>query len=149
MVPGSPRICIRQIGRPVAAAAATAPVRPSARTSFSRPAPRAAAAVISSGELVSTDTITSSSAAMRSNSGSTLSISSATETGAAPGRVDSPPISRIAAPAPTISRARAMARSRSSRRDWYRLPPSANESGVVLMTPMMAGRERSRKRPAH
>ena len=148
MVPGSPCICIRQTGKPLSAAACKAPSRDSARTSLSRPAPALAASLINTGELVSTEMITSNSAAIRSTSGSTRSISSATDTVTAPGRVDSPPISRMAAPCKTISRARIRARSTSRRAPWNRVPPSEKESGVVLITPIMAGRDKSRLRPA-
>ena len=67
--------------------------------------------------------------------GSTRSSSSATLTGEAPGRVDSPPTSRMSAPAAASSSPRRTARSgdRNS-------PPSENESGVTLTIPMRRGR---------
>src|SRR5215213_1295491 len=52
----------------------------------------------------------------------------------APGRVDSPPMSRMPAPSATSCRACAIALSGSSQR-----PPSENESGVTLTTPMTTG----------
>src|SRR4051794_21552099 len=57
--------------------------------------------------------------------------SSSGETGSAPGRVDSPPTSRISAPASASSRPCATAASGSR----YS-PPSENESGVTLTTPI-------------
>ena len=55
--------------------------------------------------------------------------------GSAPGRVDSPPTSTIAAPAVSCSSPRAIA-MRGSKAS----PPSENESGVTLTTPTTAGR---------
>src|SRR4051812_25620352 len=67
----------------------------------------------------------------RSTTGTTRSISTSTETGEAPGRVDSPPTSRTPAPSPASCKpwATAAPGSRNS-------PPSENESGVTLTTPM-------------
>src|SRR5262249_9198602 len=59
-------------------------------------------------------------------------------TGEAPGRVDSPPTSRMSAPSPAILLAWATAASESKKR-----PPSLNESGVTLSTPRIAGRARA------
>ena len=56
-------------------------------------------------------------------------------TGCAPGRVDSPPTSRRSAPSATSARPCSTAAPASSHR-----PPSENESGVTLTTPMTAGR---------
>ena len=71
-------------------------------------------------------------ARMPSTTGITRSSSSRSGTGAAPGRVDSPPTSSTSAP------------SNASRRPWFtaasrsrNAPPSENESGVTLTTPMM------------
>src|SRR5689334_2426625 len=72
--------------------------------------------------------------------------SSSAETGSAPyGRVDSAPISIMSAPSAIIRRAAASARSGS--KNW---PPSENESGVILRTPMTAGsdRDKSARQPA-
>ena len=57
------------------------------------------------------------------------------DTPSEPGRVDSPPTSTIAAPSSTIRRAEATA---SSARKLT--PPSENESGVTLTTPITDGR---------
>ena len=149
MLPGSPCICIKQIGTFAAAAASRAPSRVSARTSFNKPAPAFAASRINTGVLVSTEMTVSNSAAIRATNGNTLSISSFTETGLAPGRVDSPPISRIAAPDATISRARVIALSISRFEPRYSVAPSENESGVTLMMPITTGRDKSSRRPAH
>ena len=65
--------------------------------------------------------------------GITRASSSSTGTGAAPGRVDSPPTSTIAAPSSISRRAWRTAASVSS--NW---PPSENESGVTLTTPMIS-----------
>ena len=54
------------------------------------------------GVLVSTETITSMRPTMASTAVSTRSDSSDSATGAAPGRVDSPPTSRISAPEPHL-----------------------------------------------
>ena len=64
----------------------------------------------------------------------------------APGRVDSPPTSTMSAPAAASANPRSIAASRSSQR-----PPSLNESGVTLSTPITTGRRRPRRgagRPA-
>ena len=55
--------------------------------------------------------------------------------GAAPGRVDSPPTSSQSAPSASRARPWAMAAAWSSN-----CPPSENESGVTLMTPITSGR---------
>src|SRR5690606_12513924 len=71
------------------------------------------------------------SGTIASSTGSTRRRSSSGSTGSAPGRVDSPPTSILAAPSSIIRAARSTARSgaRCS-------PPSENESGVTLSTPM-------------
>ena len=56
-------------------------------------------------------------------------------TGAAPGRVDSPPISMIDAPVSAIAQPAAMARAGP-----LCLPPSEKLSGVTLRIPIMCGR---------
>ena len=63
--------------------------------------------------------------------GITRSSSSSRETGSCPGRVDSPPTSIRSAPASTIRRAWATARSRLLCR-----PPSEKESGVTFKMPI-------------
>ena len=65
--------------------------------------------------------------------GITRPSSSAVDTGVAPGRVDSPPISMIAAPAARSASALALACSGVV----YR-PPSEKESGVTLIMPITA-----------
>src|SRR3954451_5565754 len=72
--------------------------------------------------------------ASASTTGSTRRSSSSAPTGSAPGRVDSPPTSKIAAPSLTSSTPCAIAASASR----Y-LPPSENESGVTLTTPISLG----------
>jgi hypothetical protein len=72
----------------------------------------------------------------------TRAISSVEETGAAPGRVDSPPMSMMSAPSSARRRAWATAASVVAWR-----PPSEKESGVTLTMPMMRAREeRSKER---
>src|SRR4051794_18857885 len=63
--------------------------------------------------------------------GTTRASSSSSGTGSDPGRVDSPPMSRMPAPSPAIARPCWIARRASSHS-----PPSENESGVTLTTPM-------------
>src|SRR5437870_11175319 len=71
--------------------------------------------------------------------GTTRCNSSFTETGSAPGRVDSPPTSIMSAPSNAIFIPPAIAASGSKNS-----PPSENESGVTLSTPMIIPRlERS------
>ena len=106
MVSGSPCMCIRHMAKPVPAADSSAPGRRKPRTSFSRPAPNLPDAVMMLGVLVSTETITSMRLTIASTAVSTRSDSSDSATGAAPGRVDSPPTSRISAPELHISSAR-------------------------------------------
>ena len=69
------------------------------------------------------------------NAGRTRSHSSTAPTDAAPGRVDSPPRSRMSAPAASI----APARSTTVCGDGSS-PPSENESGVTFSTPMTSVR---------
>src|SRR5205807_2045489 len=68
--------------------------------------------------------------------GRTRRSSSSMGTSAAPGRVLSPPTSTTAAPSAANRRPWATAASGSSQR-----PPSENESGVTLRTPMTSGRD--------
>ena len=63
--------------------------------------------------------------------------SSSAETPSDPGRVDSPPTSTIAAPASSIPHADVTAGS-----TLRCTPPSENESGVTLITPITAGAEK-------
>ncbi len=73
-------------------------------------------------------------------SGERGSLVEAVET---PGRVDSPPMSRMSAPWSSSSRPWAMAACGMRKR-----PPSEKESGVTLSTPMMRVRSPERKRAA-
>src|SRR5688500_2244491 len=72
------------------------------------------------------------SARMPSITGITRRSSSRSVTGSAPGRVDSPPMSSRSAPSNASRRPWLTAASRSRN-----APPSENESGVTLSTPMM------------
>jgi len=67
--------------------------------------------------------------------GMTRRISSSAGTGSCPGRVDSPPMSRISAPASTIRTACSTAASTAM----YR-PPSEKESGVTFRMPITSVR---------
>ena len=102
MVRGSPFMCMRHTPTPALAAHSRAPGTRKARTSLTMQAPAATAAAITGGLLLSTEMATSSPAAMRSMTGTTRSHSTAASTGAAPGRVDSPPTSMMQAPSATI-----------------------------------------------
>ena len=73
---------------------------------------------------------------MPSMTGSTRSSSRSTEMPSEPGRVDSPPMSTTAAPSAAWRRPSSMASAGSRNR-----PPSENESGVTLTTPISAGAE--------
>ena len=130
-------MCIRQTATSDFATISTAPIACSARTSLIIDAPAAIAARITTGFIVSTE-INAPSRASASTIGMMRSISSASEVGSAPGRVDSPPMSTMSAPSASIDRACPSARSKSRKR-----PPSENESGVTLSTPITRGRERS------
>src|SRR6185312_2158272 len=103
-----------------------------ALTSLTYVAPAATAACATSSRVVSTE---SCARAPRPTSpsiaGTTRRICSSAGTGAAPGRVDSPP-SRISAPSASSRRPCATAASASRKR-----PPSENESGVTFSTPMI------------
>lgn len=87
--------------------------------------------------IVSTETTRPSAASARTT-GTTRRSSSASSTRGAPGRVDSPPTSIRSAPREARSRPCLTARSVSNQR-----PPSENESGVTLTTPMTAQRSHS------
>ncbi len=112
--------------------AATDPL--AAPTSFSSDAPAATAARATAGLRVSMDTRAPASA-NASTTGTTRRSSSSSDTGMAPGRVDSPPTSSQSAP--SASRARPWAMAAAGSPNW---PPSENESGVTLMTPITSGR---------
>ena len=101
-------------------------------TSFTIAAPAASASAATLAFRVSIEIgIAGWSSARRSITGRTRSSSSSTETAVEPGRVDSPPTSRMSAPSSTIRVACATAAARSRNR-----PPSEKESGVTLRIPM-------------
>src|SRR4051794_37842744 len=74
-----------------------------------------------------------------SMTGTTRRSSSSSETGSAPGRVDSPPTSRT--PAPSLTSCSPCATAASAEK--YK-PPSENESGVTFTTPITSGSMRGR-----
>src|SRR6267142_4564461 len=131
MVAGSPFMCMRQTAHLLFRTASMAPGAWSACTSLIIEAPASSAARITAGRRVSTDTQRSR---ILSTTGMMRSSSSASETGAAPGRVDSPPTSTMSAPSSASRRACAIAASRSRKR-----PPSEKESGVTFTTPITKG----------
>ena len=103
-------------------------------TSFTMEAPQRTAALATSTWRVSMETTAPSLASARTT-GSTRRASSSGSTGVKPGRVDSPPTSMMSAPSSSILRPCSIAASASKCS-----PPSLNESGVTLRTPMMRGR---------
>src|SRR5262245_57242397 len=136
MVAGRPRMCMSTMGTP--ARPHSGSMRRSARpaeTSFTMSAPAASAASATSAFIVSTDSGTRTAARTARSTGSRRARSSRDETGSAPGRVASAPTSSTPAPAATIAAAASAARTGSSKQ-----PPSLNESGVALRTPMSTGR---------
>ncbi len=124
-------MCIRQTAQPDMAAASSAPGWRRALTSLIIAAPAAAAACMTSGLLVSTERMAWVRERKRAITGITRRSSSSRPTGCAPGRVDSPPTSMMAAPSSAICTPRSTAAS--SRTNF---PPSENESGVTFSTPM-------------
>ena len=103
-------------------------------TSLIQDAPPAMDASATVARVVSTETATPASASARTT-GTTRSSSTRSGTRAEPGRVDSPPTSRMSAPSATMSKACAIAASASAHR-----PPSENESSVTFSTPMTSVR---------
>ncbi len=99
------------------------------QTSLTMDAPAASARDATSDFVVSTDTGTARRDARASTAGAMRRHSSSTVTGVKPGRVDSPPMSRMAAPSPTSSSPRAIGAA-----SWR--PPSEKESGVTLRMPI-------------
>ena len=97
-------------------------------------APRRAASRATAALLVSIEIGASISRVSAFSTGTTRRSSSSSDTGVWPGRVDSPPISMIAAPSDTMVLARSTAAPISTCR-----PPSENESGVTLRIPISAG----------
>src|SRR4051812_10870731 len=130
-------MCMRQTAQFRSRTASIAPGACRAWISLIIEAPAASAAFITAGRRVSTDTHRS---AIFSSTGSTRRSSSSSETGADPGRVDSPPMSMMCAPSSANLRAWSSAFFVSKNR-----PPSENESGVTFTTPMMSGLARSKK----
>src|SRR5690606_5743864 len=98
-------------------------------TSLMIDAPARTASSATSACRVSTDTVPTADNA--DTTGMTRSSSSATETGPAPGRVDSPPTSPAQAPSSNIAFPAAIARSAVSC-----LLPDQNESGVAFTMPI-------------
>ena len=94
-------------------------------------APASSTAAATAAWRVSTEITASVHGRSSRTTGSTRSSSSSTETSAAPGLVDSPPMSRIRAPCRSSSFAWETARSTV----WKR-PPSEKESGVTFTIPI-------------
>ena len=129
-----PRQCMATKGTP--ASATTVAMAGSARaplTSFTRAAPAERAAEATCARMVSMLTTAPAEVSSRTT-GSTRRSSSSTDGRLAPGRVDSPPTSRMSAPCPSSSRPCATAADGSNHS-----PPSLNESGVTLTTPITTG----------
>src|SRR6185437_12827819 len=130
------RLCMMTTGAPCAATTrAMSGSRCRPHTSLTMAAPASSAQAATSALIVSIDTGTPSATTGRST-GSSRCRSSASDTGIAPpyGRVDSAPISRMSAPSPARLSACAIAAFGSRNR-----PPSENESGVTLTTPITSG----------
>src|SRR5918992_5807404 len=131
MVRGSPSMCMRQQSAPwLATRPAMSGAKRNAETSLTSVAPACNAARATSSLVVSMETRWPA-AARDSTTGSTRSRSSCSATGSAPGLVDSPPTSRIPAPSPASRSPCSIAAAGSRKR-----PPSENESGVTLTTPI-------------
>src|SRR5579884_377904 len=132
MVRGSPSMCIRQQPARAPPPPPAMSGSPSAVTSLTIVAPAWSAAWATSALEVSTHSRAEvPQSASPWMTGSTRAFSSSAVTGAAPGRVDSPPMSRISAP--SASRRRPWATAASGARN---RPPSEKESGVTLITPI-------------
>src|SRR5688572_26236612 len=123
---------MRHTAQVLFATASSAPGAVSASTSLIIEAPALSASCMTPGRRVSTETGKSLSAC---RTGMILRNSSSSETGCAPGRVDSPPMSMMSAPSSASRRAWAIASSGPKKR-----PPSEKESGVMFTTPMTRGR---------
>src|SRR5918994_3654574 len=106
----------------------------SALTSLTISAPASSAAAATVAFDVSIE-IGAPASARPSSTGPTRRSSSPTVTPSDPGRVDSPPTSSRSAPSPTSSCPCSIARPGSRN-----MPPSENESGVTLTTPMTRNR---------
>src|SRR5690349_10812915 len=103
--------------------------------SFTIAAPASSAARATSDFVVSMESGTETRRASASITGTTREISSSAETGAPPGRVDSPPTSMMSAPSEISRSAWANASSTEANR-----PPSLKLSGVTFKMPMMSVR---------
>ena len=127
-------MCIRQHSASLSATTLAISESPrNALTSFTRLAPAASAACATVAFDVSIEICarTGLAATTPSITGITRRSSSVSDTGSAPGRVDSPPMSRISAPSPTRSSPCFTAASVSKN-----APPSENESGVTFTIPI-------------
>src|SRR6266581_5801350 len=127
-------MCMRHTPASEAATASSAPGELSALMSLIIAAPAPIAARITSGFVVSTEMGTGQ-ARSPSSTGINRDSSCSADTLAAPGRLDSAPISTRSAPSSTSRCACAIAAPASRVR-----PPSENESGVTLTTPATSGR---------
>src|ERR1700722_897434 len=136
MVCGVPRMCIRMIGtfRLAAPKNTSGSSRP-AETSLIQSAPASSAAAATGQRVVSTERAIDVLRRIARIAGMMRSICSSAATRNAPGRVDSPPMSSISAPAAAISIAASAADSGSVKR-----PPSLKLSGVIFTTPITSGR---------
>ena len=138
-------MCIRQQSAPASAAMpASSGSNRKADTSLTIVAPASSARRATSPLVVSTERRAPTREARSSITGTTLRSSSSRSTGAAPGRVDSPPTSRISAPSAASSSPCSTAASLSRNS-----PPSEKESGVTLRTPMRTGSGRVIERRGH
>src|ERR1035437_9995200 len=126
-------MCIRQHSAPLSAT--TPAISRSARsalTSLTRLAPAASAARATAALDVSIEICAGVPSSTRpATTGTTRRSSSPSVTGSAPGRVDSPPMSRISAPSAVSERACSIAAPASRN-----APPSENESGVTFTIPI-------------
>ncbi len=142
MVAGLPRLCIStRAAPPSATARASKESSRRAVTSLIIVAPAPSVARATSAFDVSMEIGMRSRPASASTTGTTRSRSVREETGVAPGRVDSPPMSIRSAPSASILSAASTARAGSSIDD-----VSAKESGVTLRIPIT--RQRSPRRSA-
>jgi hypothetical protein len=114
MVAGGPSVCIAMAAAPVwASSGSISASNRKALMSLTTVAPAASAASATAALVVSTEMGTAVRAPSPRITGTTRAICSAGPTGALPGRVDSPPTSRMSAPSATKRRPCAMAASAS------------------------------------
>src|SRR5207247_1097513 len=140
MVAGTPCMCMRTTGTPRSAhRGSSAGSRGPAETSVTTSAPWSRARRAIAAFEVSPEIGTRTAVRTARSTGRSRRRSSSAGTGAAPGRRDSAPTSRMAAPWATISAAAAAARSGSRCR-----PGSEKESGVAFRMPTSAVRSRTR-----